>query len=86
MSDDPRVGVPNMRWRGGSAYSRCRHAAGDRPTPARRGGAAAAPDVVSTLASQGMSRRHPTESMADYLKSEPSVYTRIVKDANIKPE
>ena len=49
--------------------------------------AVAAPDVVSTLASQGMEplATQPRE-WADYLKSELAVYTKIVKDANIKPE
>jgi tripartite-type tricarboxylate transporter receptor subunit TctC len=49
--------------------------------------AVAAPDVVSTLASQGMEplATQPRE-WADYLKSELTVYTKIVKDANIKPE
>ena len=49
--------------------------------------AVAAPDVVSTLASQGMEPlATQARAWADYLKSELSVYTRIVKDANIKPE
>ena len=49
--------------------------------------AVAAPDVVSTLASQGMEPlATQPRAWADYLKSELSVYTRIVKDANIKPE
>jgi len=49
--------------------------------------AVAAPDVVSTLASQGMEPLATQPgAWADYLKSELSVYTRIVKDANIKPE
>ena len=49
--------------------------------------AVAAPDVVSTLASQGMEplATQPRE-WADYLKAELAVYTKIVKDANIKPE
>jgi len=49
--------------------------------------AVAAPDVVATLGSQGMV---PVASepgdWAKYLKSELDVYTRITKDANIKPE
>jgi tripartite-type tricarboxylate transporter receptor subunit TctC len=49
--------------------------------------AVAAPDVVTTLGSQGMVplATQPGE-WATYLKSELDVYTKITKDANIKPE
>jgi tripartite-type tricarboxylate transporter receptor subunit TctC len=49
--------------------------------------AVAAPDVVSTLASQGMAplATQPGD-WAKYLKAELDVYTKITKDANIKPE
>src|SRR5215831_308643 len=49
--------------------------------------AVAAPDVVSTLASQGMAplATQPSD-WAKYLNSELAVYTKITKDANIKPE
>jgi tripartite-type tricarboxylate transporter receptor subunit TctC len=49
--------------------------------------AVAAPDVVATLASQGMAplATQPGE-WAKYLKAELDVYTKITKDANIKPE
>jgi tripartite-type tricarboxylate transporter receptor subunit TctC len=49
--------------------------------------AVAAPDVVSNLASQGMTplATAPGE-WAKYLSSELAVYTKITKDANIKPE
>ncbi len=49
--------------------------------------AVAAPDVVSTLASQGMVplATQPGD-WAKYLTSELEVYTRITRDANIKPE
>jgi tripartite-type tricarboxylate transporter receptor subunit TctC len=49
--------------------------------------AVAAPDVVSTLASQGMEplATQPND-WAKYLKSELAIYTKITKDANIKPE
>jgi tripartite-type tricarboxylate transporter receptor subunit TctC len=49
--------------------------------------AVAAPDVVATLGSQGMVplATQPGE-WATYLKSELDVYTKITKDANIKPE
>jgi tripartite-type tricarboxylate transporter receptor subunit TctC len=49
--------------------------------------AVAAPDVAAMLASQGMA---PLATQPDewvkYLKSELDVYTKITKDANIKPE
>jgi tripartite-type tricarboxylate transporter receptor subunit TctC len=49
--------------------------------------AVAAPDVVSTLDSQGMVplATQPGD-WAKYLQSELAVYTKITKDANIKPE
>jgi len=49
--------------------------------------AVAAPDVVSNLASQGMTplATQPGD-WAKYLNSELAVYTKITKDANIKPE
>src|SRR5215468_4693302 len=49
--------------------------------------AVAAPDVVSNLASQGMVplATQPGD-WAKYLQSELAVYTKITKDANIKPE
>ncbi len=49
--------------------------------------AVAAPDVVASLGKQGMVplATQPAE-WATYLKSELDVYTKITKDANIKPE
>ena len=49
--------------------------------------AVAAPDVAAMLASQGMAplATEPGD-WAKYLKSELDVYTKITKDANIKPE
>ena len=49
--------------------------------------AVAPADVVKTLASQGMEPRgtQPAE-WAKYLQSELAFYTKIIKDANIKPE
>jgi tripartite-type tricarboxylate transporter receptor subunit TctC len=49
--------------------------------------AVAAPDVVASLGKQGMVplATQPAE-WAKYLKSELDVYTKITKDANIKPE
>ena len=49
--------------------------------------AVAAPEVVASLAKQGMVplATQPAE-WADYLRAELAVYGRIIKDANIKPE
>jgi len=49
--------------------------------------AVAAPEVVASLAKQGMVplATQPAD-WATYLKSELAVYARIIKDANIKPE
>ena len=49
--------------------------------------AAAAPDVVEKLVAQGMEARgsQPAE-FAKYLQSELAFYSKIVKDANIKPQ
>ena len=49
--------------------------------------AVAPTDVVKTLASQGMEPRgtQPAE-WAKYMASEMAFYTKIIKDANIKPE
>jgi tripartite-type tricarboxylate transporter receptor subunit TctC len=49
--------------------------------------AVAAPDVAAMLGSQGMAPlATQPEEWAKYLKSELDVYTKITKDANIKPE
>ena len=49
--------------------------------------AASAPDVVEKLVAQGMEARgsQPAE-FAKYLQSELAFYSKIVKDANIKPQ
>jgi tripartite-type tricarboxylate transporter receptor subunit TctC len=67
-------------------------AAGTPPAIAQRlrdevAKAVTAPDVVATLGSQGMVplATEPGE-WAKYLKSELDVYTKITRDANIKPE
>ena len=45
------------------------------------------PDVVKTLATQGMEPRGTrTAEYAKYLASELAFYTKIIKDANIKPD
>jgi tripartite-type tricarboxylate transporter receptor subunit TctC len=49
--------------------------------------AVAAPDVVAQLDSQGMQPlANPAEEWDRYLKAELARYTKIIKDANIKPE
>jgi tripartite-type tricarboxylate transporter receptor subunit TctC len=49
--------------------------------------AVAAPDVVAQLDSQGMaSLATAPEEWAAYLKAELARYTKIIRDANIKPE
>jgi tripartite-type tricarboxylate transporter receptor subunit TctC len=49
--------------------------------------AVAAPDVVASLGKQGMvPLATQPDAWAKYLKSELDVYTKITKDANIKPE
>jgi tripartite-type tricarboxylate transporter receptor subunit TctC len=49
--------------------------------------AVAAPDVVAQLESQGMQPlASPPEEWERYLKAELARYTKIIKDANIKPE
>ena len=49
--------------------------------------AVAAPDLVATLGSQGMvPLATAPDDWAKYLKSELDVYTKITKEANIKPE
>jgi len=49
--------------------------------------AVAAPDVVATLGSQGNgAARHAARRMGDLSQVELDVYTKITKDANIKPE
>jgi tripartite-type tricarboxylate transporter receptor subunit TctC len=49
--------------------------------------AIAPPDIVATLATQGMEPRatEPAD-FAKYMASELAFYSKIVKDANIKPE
>ena len=49
--------------------------------------AAIAPDIVEKLVAQGMEARgsQPAE-FAKYLQSELAFYSKIVKDANIKPQ
>ena len=49
--------------------------------------AVAPPDIVKTLATQGMEPRgtQPAD-FAKYMASELAFYKQIVKDANIKPE
>ena len=49
--------------------------------------AVAPTDVVETLASQGMEPRgtQPAE-FAKYMASEMAFYTKIIKDADIKPQ
>jgi len=49
--------------------------------------AVAPKDVVDTLAQQGMEPRGtPTADWAKYLQSEMAFYSKLIKDAGIKPD